>query len=436
MLKITNTCSTDVRYCCGVSETFLPELPQELWRAGKLELAHGVLQFLQMMRIASAGLGRYLAEIESRGAKDLYGYGSTAAWFADVAGLSRGEAGPIVSQAIALNPTRALDDTEVPAVAPATGAAAAEGAIGSERIKQILEILARIPSDVSVEDRECAEKTLADLARDAGPRQVSKLGDNLLAWLDPDGNEPKDPEPKQPSREVTLERRKDGFWTLNGLLDDELGARTAAALEAYAAPRPIDESGQADLRTTAERQGDAWAELLDLAVACPDQPGTNGYRTLIHVTIGLEELKTGLGTACVDFVGKMTAREARMAACDCLMLPIVMNAAGEPLDVGRLKRFVTPAQRRALNIRDGGCAFPGCHRRPRNCHAHHIDHWADGGPTDLRNLVLLCGFHHRLIHHGDWQVRMAADGLPEFIPPQYLDPLRKPRRNTLHRATA
>ncbi|WP_146053575.1 HNH endonuclease signature motif containing protein, partial [Amycolatopsis lurida] len=70
---------------------------------------------------------------------------------------------------------------------------------------------------------------------------------------------------------------------------------------------------------------------------------------------------------------------------------------------------------------------------PKNCHAHHIHHWADGGPTDLRNLVLLCGFHHRLIHHGDWEVRMAADGLPEFIPPQYRDPLRHPRRNTLHR---
>ncbi len=413
-----------------MSETTLPELPQELWRAGKLELAHGVQQFLQAMRVASAGLGRYLAEIDSRGAKDLYGYGTTLAWFADIAGLSQGEARPYVNRAIDLNPTRALDGTEIPAFAPATSVAAAEGAIGEERIKQIVEILRKIPAGVSVEDREHAETTLVDLARNAGPRQVSELGDSVLAWLDPDGNEPKDPEPAQPRRELTLERRKDGFWTLNGLLDDEAGARTSAALEAYAKPRPMDEFGQADLRTKAERQGDAWAELLDLAIACPDQPGTSGYRTLIHVTIGLDELKTGLGTACVDFVGTMTAREARMAACDCLMLPVVLNAAGEPLDVGRLRRFVTPSQRRALHIRDRGCAFPGCHRRPKNCHAHHIHHWADGGPTDLRNLVLLCGFHHRLIHHGDWQVQMAADGLPEFIPPQYLDPLRRSRRNT------
>ncbi len=63
----------------------------------------------------------------------------------------------------------------------ATATAAAEGAIGEERIKQILEILRRIPAEVAVEDREHAEKTFATLARDAGPRQVSKLGDNLLA---------------------------------------------------------------------------------------------------------------------------------------------------------------------------------------------------------------------------------------------------------------
>ncbi|RSN13500.1 HNH endonuclease [Streptomyces sp. WAC 05977] len=415
-----------------MSETFLPELPQELWRAGKLELAHGVQQSLRVIRMATAGLGRFLAEVESRGAKDLFGHGTTASWFAEMAGLSRAEAGAVVKRAVALNPTRNLDGAEAPAVAPETAAVAAEGLVGDERIDQILEILKRLPADTSAEDRAVAEKILAELASTAGPRQLAKAEVNLLGWLDPDGNEPQDPEPKEPRREITLERRRDGFWKLTGLLDDETGARTAAALEAYARPRPVDEFGQADLRMKCERLGDAWAELLDLAIACPDQPGTNGYRTLVNVTIGLEELKSGLGTACLDFVGTMTAREARLAACDCLMLPVVMSTAGEPLDVGRLRRFVTPGQRRALNIRDGGCAFPGCHRKPKSCHAHHIEHWVNGGPTDLRNLVLLCGFHHRLIHHGDWEVRMAADGLPEFIPPQYRDPLRQPRRNTLH----
>jgi hypothetical protein len=414
----------------------VPVLPQELWRAGKLELAHGVTQALTVMRAASAVLGSYLAEIESRGAHDLYGYGSTKMWLADTARISAGDAKKMVDRAVALHPTRGLDGTEIPAFAPATAAAAAEGAIGDVHVDLIVTVLKKIPLDVPVEERDGAEAILATLARKAGPREIVDIGEALLAHLDPDGDEPKDPEPAQPCRELTLERRKDGFWNLSGRLDDELGTRTAAAIEAYAQKRPVDEFRQADLRSLAERQGDAWADLLDLAVACPDQPGTCGYRTMVHVTVDFDALKTGIGKACLDFVGEMTAREARMAACDCLMLPVVMSAAGEPLDVGRLKRFVTPAQRRALNLRDLGCGFPGCRRKPKRTHVHHVAHWVDGGPTDLRNLCLLCAFHHRMIHFGDWEVRMAADGLPEFIPPQYLDPLRTPRRNTFHHALA
>ena len=413
-------------------DTTIPELPQELWRAGKQELAHGVTHLLQVIRVASAGLGKYLAEVESRGAEDLYGYGNAASWLADVARISRGDARDMVNRALALNPTMEVGG-EATVFAPATAAAADDGALGEQHIDLILQFLRKIPSDVPAEKRAGAEKILVDLARDAGPKEIAEAGADLLAHLDPDGNEPKDPEPAPPRREVFVERRKDGFWKLSGLLDPETGARTAAALDAYGAKRPVDEFGQADHRTMPQRRGDAWAELLDLAIACPDQPGTSGYRTLVHVTIGLDALKTGLGTACLDFVGRITAREARLAACDCLMVPAVLSAAGEPLDVGRMKRFVTPGQRRALNIRDGGCAFPGCHRAPKHCQAHHIRHWADGGPTDLRNLVLLCSFHHRLIHHGDWQVRMAPAGVPEFVPPQYLDPLQVPRRNTLHR---
>ncbi len=417
-----------------MSETLIPELPQELWRAGKLELAHGVTHLLQVMRVASAVLGKYLAEVESRGAEDLFGYGSASRWFADVARISHGDAQDVVNRALALNPVPEVGGAGT-VFAPATAAAAEDGALAEQHIDLILGFLRRIPSDVPADERDGAEKILADLARKAGPKEITEAGADLLARLDPDGNEPKDPEPAPPRREVFVERRKDGFWKLSGLLDPETGARTAAALDAHAGRRPVDEFGQADHRTLPQRRGDAWADLIDLAIACPDQPGTSGYRTLVHVTIGLDELKTGIGNACLDFVGTITAREARLAACDCLMIPVVLSAAGEPLDVGRMRRFVTPGQRRALNIRDGGCAFPGCHRAPKHCHAHHIQHWADGGPTDLRNLVLLCSFHHRLIHHDDWQVRMAPDGIPEFVPPHYLDPLRQPRRNTLHRVT-
>ncbi|MFF5054073.1 HNH endonuclease signature motif containing protein [Micromonospora sp. NPDC000663] len=84
-------------------------------------------------------------------------------------------------------------------------------------------------------------------------------------------------------------------------------------------------------------------------------------------------------------------------------------------------------------LRDGGCAFPGCDRPSRWCDGHHVRHWADGGVTALGNAVLLCGHHHRRIHQGDWTVRIAPDGQPEFLPPGWLDPLRTPRRNLYHR---
>ncbi|WP_283247965.1 HNH endonuclease signature motif containing protein [Nocardioides coralli] len=68
--------------------------------------------------------------------------------------------------------------------------------------------------------------------------------------------------------------------------------------------------------------------------------------------------------------------------------------------------------------RDHHCAFPGCTRPPVMGHAHHIRHWADGGTTSLENLVLLCGHHHRTVHHTPWQVRLSPDDRqPEFLPP-------------------
>ena len=70
--------------------------------------------------------------------------------------------------------------------------------------------------------------------------------------------------------------------------------------------------------------------------------------------------------------------------------------------------------------------FPGCTRPSEWCIAHHITHWADGSRTDLNNLVLLCGHHHRVIHHGGWHVALAADRRPEFVPPPWIDPDQTP----------
>jgi hypothetical protein len=153
----------------------------------------------------------------------------------------------------------------------------------------------------------------------------------------------------------------------------------------------------------------------------------------VVVTVRLDTLQRRLGSGVLQHSGSpIPAEHARRLACDARLIPAVLDGAGVPLDVGRARRLVTPAQRVALTLRDGGCAFPGCGRPPGWCDAHHIVHWADGGPTDLHNLVLACGQHHRLLHaHPDstgWQVRLATDGHPEFLPPRWIDPHQHPRR--------
>ncbi|HEV7963586.1 MAG TPA: HNH endonuclease signature motif containing protein, partial [Actinoplanes sp.] len=141
------------------------------------------------------------------------------------------------------------------------------------------------------------------------------------------------------------------------------------------------------------------------------------------------------GCASLDTGERLTPAAARRLACDAQILPLVLGSPTQVLDAGRSRRLATGPLRRALILRDGGCAFPTCDRPPRWCNSHHITHWADGGPTDRDNLVLLCGHHHRLIHHDDWTVQMGADRLPQFLPPAHIDPTRRPRRNIFHQRT-
>lgn len=127
--------------------------------------------------------------------------------------------------------------------------------------------------------------------------------------------------------------------------------------------------------------------------------------------------------------GPISAATVRRIACYAGIQRVIVDPMGAVLDAGRQYRTVTPAQFAALIARDGGCTFPGCTRPASWCIAHHTVHWADGGNTDLDNLVLLCGHHHIVIHHRGWDVTMAPDRLPEFVPPPWIDPDRMPRRN-------
>jgi hypothetical protein len=82
---------------------------------------------------------------------------------------------------------------------------------------------------------------------------------------------------------------------------------------------------------------------------------------------------------------------------------VLTDQEGNPLGIGRAARNVPRWLRRQLLYRDHGCTFPGCGTR-MFLRAHHIHHWELGGPTDYDNLVLVCAFHHKLVHEGGWSV--------------------------------
>ncbi|MCX6492688.1 MAG: DUF222 domain-containing protein, partial [Rhodococcus sp.] len=135
----------------------------------------------------------------------------------------------------------------------------------------------------------------------------------------------------------------------------------------------------------------------------------------------------GTSVGWLPWMGPLSRNTSRQLACDCLLTAIVMDENGNPLNLARTARTVTAKQKRALTARDHGCAFPGCGKPAAWTEGHHIWHWTDGGPTDMNNLVLLCGFHHRLIHHSDWEVFIGSDQHPWFVPPATVDPYRQPR---------
>ncbi|WP_132430234.1 HNH endonuclease signature motif containing protein [Pseudonocardia endophytica] len=199
----------------------------------------------------------------------------------------------------------------------------------------------------------------------------------------------------------------------------------ATALDAVSAPRD-----SLDQRAAVERQAEALGELCAFALDHASSavvPETGGRRPVISVLITLKDLQDRARAAVLDFGGTITPGSLRMLACDAGIVPVVMNGAGQPLDVGRVRRTIPDGLRRAVTARDRGCAHPGCERPPSWCEIHHVTPWEHGGQTTLGNLVMLCKIHHRQIHHTDWLVRIR-DGLPEFVPPRWIDPEQRPRR--------
>jgi hypothetical protein len=190
-----------------------------------------------------------------------------------------------------------------------------------------------------------------------------------------------------------------GRWALSGDLDDLTGNALDAALKA-AMGRPAE----GDERTTAKRRADALYEIVRYFLDHGELPMEAGRSA--HLTIGFDVSPAPAGPACppVRVWDGPQVSMAQLGAliCEAEIARLILAAPSIPLDMGREVRDANRAQRRAAARRDGGCRFPGCDRVAWRCQPHHVTWWDDDGETNMSNLILLCAFHHGVVHRKGW----------------------------------
>ena len=162
----------------------------------------------------------------------------------------------------------------------------------------------------------------------------------------------------------------------------------------------------------------------------PTSPRVGGIPASVIVTISLEDLLAKAGLAETADGTQLTTDQLLRIADEADIWPTIIDRNGVPLALGRSRRLASPGQTMALIARDAGCSFPGCTHPPQWCDRHHILDWILGGPTDLENLTLLCRYHHTHFLQKGWTCRINTDGLPEWIPPRWIDQDQQPHINT------
>lgn len=340
---------------------------------------------------------RRLAEIDRRRLFERDGHLSAAAWLVRVFRVAWGAAREHVRLA------RGLDEM------PATRAAVEDGEVSLSSARVL--VSAR---EVDPEVFARSEGHLIEAARVHSPADLHRA---VALWRDAAEREAgvDADERLRARRRLHASRTFLGMVRMDGDLDPETGEPVLTALQAVLDAEA--RSSAKDERTSAQRRADALGEICRQWLELAERPVVAGEKPHVTVTVDVRTLMDSRGTGELDHAGPASAGVSRQLACDASIRRVVLSGRSEPLDVGRRTPVVSPAMRRALIVRDRGCRFPNCDRPATWCDAHHVVHWADGGPTALANLILLCRRHHRLIHrHGGFRLELE-DGRPAFRRP-------------------
>ena len=355
--------------------------------------------------------------------------------------ISAGEAAQRVRAAETLADRMSMTGQPLAPVRPHLAAPQRAGKVSPEQADIVTRALATVdragfdPAKV-----DYGEQVLADYATRLGPKDLRRLAEQIVDRIDPDGSVPDD-RLQADRRFLHLRQTKDGAYAGEFRLTPAAGLKLQTLLAPLAKPRVetietedgrrVDEP---DLRHHGQRLHDALEDVCDRLLRSDAVPDAGGTPATVIITLDLDDLlrRTGYGVTADGTL--VPSEKVRQLADQADVYWAVVDRTGVPLRMSRTRRIATPGQTAALIARDHGCSFPGCDTAPEWCERHHVIAWIDGGATDLDNLTLLCRYHHHNFLARGWDCEINPDGLPEWRPPRWVDPERRPLINNRIRA--
>ena len=373
-----------------------PERVQELDRLGDQ-----IAELSAHVEAATAHLLDLIRAFDARGGWNA-GFTSCAAWLTWRVGLDPGAARERVRVARALG------------TLPRLAQALARGELSYSKVRA----LTRVATPET-------EERLLGVGRSGTAAHVERI---VRGWRRVDRNaEARETRRQHASRALHVWQDEDGTVVLRGRLAPEVGALLVRALAAaretlYQRGRrertfnaPTDAATEAP--TKAQQQADALGLLAQTALHHALDPGAPGerYQVVVHVDAPVLADPDQPGQSVLEDGARVSAETSQRLACDASRVVMRHDADGRVVEIGARTRTIPPALRRALHHRDRGCRFPGC-GLPLG-EGHHVRHWAQGGPTTLSNLALLCRRHHRAVHEEGYRIDPQPDGALWFRRP-------------------
>lgn len=403
------------------------ELTKTLWAAKAPQELMDTFVEIEALKSTLDGMTlAVIGELTFSDAVRSRGWASTQDFVTHVQGGHKGSGPAVVRLATAV---------AEPVLSP-VGRALSDGWLSLTQALVIDRAVDTLPSAPGLRTR--AVRVLLEEAARLDATELKRLSQRLHTLVDPDGDDRRDERALDRleraahlGRHLSITDDQAGGAWIRGRCSAEDAALVKATLMPLAAPRPSSETECApsvcsrpgcrhdgrDPRDHGVRMLDALVESCRLVQGTDQLPEAHGAVPRLTLTMDLEHLRALSGLATTETGERLSASAVRRLCCDADLVPAVLGAASEVLDVGRHRRLANATIWKALVARDRHCRFPGCTRPPLMCHAHHVHHWVDGGVTSADNMVLLCGHHHRLVHAGPWRLHADDHGHVTFQPP-------------------